>query len=59
MLELATKLLKEFDSPHRISGISMDPMLYNVTRVVLLSAFSAAVSELLGFDVKMWKLKGI
>ena len=58
MLELAIKLLKELDSPNRISGISMDPMLYNVTRVILLSALSAALSEFMGFDIKMFKIKG-
>ena len=60
VLDLAQKLLKEFDSPHVIAaGISMDPLLYNATRVVLFSALSAALSELMGFDVKLWKLKGI
>ena len=57
VLELAIKLLKEFDSPNRISGISMDPMLYNVTRVILLSALSAALSEFMGFDIKMFKVR--
>jgi len=58
VLELAIKLLKEFESPNQISGLAMDPVVYNVTRVILFSALSAAMSELMGFDVKMWKLKG-
>eukprot|EP00615_Pteridomonas_danica_P002055 CAMPEP_0114338292 /NCGR_PEP_ID=MMETSP0101-20121206/6941_1 /TAXON_ID=38822 ORGANISM="Pteridomonas danica, Strain PT" /NCGR_SAMPLE_ID=MMETSP0101 /ASSEMBLY_ACC=CAM_ASM_000211 /LENGTH=106 /DNA_ID=CAMNT_0001470829 /DNA_START=232 /DNA_END=552 /DNA_ORIENTATION=- len=59
VLELAMKLLKEFDSPHSISGLSMNPLLYNITRVVLFSALSTALSDSMGFDVKMWKMKGI
>lgn len=35
----------------------MSPLLYNVTRVVVLSAFSAVVSDLLGFKLKVWKFK--
>lgn len=58
VIELAIKLLKEFDSPNKISGISMDPLLYNLTRVVMLSALSAALSEFMGFDIKLLKVKG-
>jgi len=31
----------------------MNPLLYNITRVVLLSAFSAVISEMLGFKLKV------
>ena len=41
----------------QVSGLSMSPLLYNVTRVVVLSAFSAVVSDLLGFKLKVWKFK--
>lgn len=34
----------------------MNPVLYNITRVVLLSALSAAASDVMGFKLKMWKL---
>eukprot|EP01137_Pigoraptor_chileana_P019850 Opistho-2@6442 len=56
VLKLATKLLKELESPYKISGLSMNPLLYNVTRMVALSAFSAVMSELLGFKLKIWKI---
>ena len=38
------------------TGLSMNPFLYNITRVVLLSALSAAMSDQLGFKLKFWKL---
>ncbi|XP_075923158.1 protein PHTF2 isoform X7 [Petromyzon marinus] len=57
VLKLATKLLKELDSPFRLYGLTMNPMLYNITRVVILSAFSGVISDLLGFNLKLWKIK--
>lgn len=57
VLKLAMKLLKELHSPNKISGLTMNPLLYNITRVVVLSAFSAALSEIFGFKLKLWKLK--
>ncbi|KAG8508456.1 putative homeodomain transcription factor 2, partial [Galemys pyrenaicus] len=40
VLKLATKLLKELDSPFRLYGLTMNPLLYNITQVVILSAVS-------------------
>ncbi|RQM19983.1 hypothetical protein B5M09_010960 [Aphanomyces astaci] len=57
VLKLASKLLKELNSPNKISGLTMNPLLYNVTRVVVLSAFSSALSEVFGFKLKLWKMK--
>lgn len=57
VLKLAAKLLKELETSNKLAGISMSPVLFNFTRVVLLSAFSAVVSDLLGFKLKLWKLK--
>lgn len=57
VLKLATKLLKEIESPFKMSGISMNPLLYNITRVVVLSLFSGVMSDLLGFRLKVWKIK--
>ncbi|XP_032810133.1 protein PHTF2 isoform X3 [Petromyzon marinus] len=54
VLKLATKLLKELDSPFRLYGLTMNPMLYNITRVVILSAFSGVISDLLGFNLKFF-----
>ncbi|RYG51816.1 hypothetical protein EON66_10360 [archaeon] len=56
LLKCATKLLKELEQPKKVSGISMSPVLSQVTRVVVLSAFSAIVSDLLGFKLKLFKL---
>lgn len=57
VLKVASKLLREFEQPNKISGISMSPWMYHVTRVVVLSAFSAVVSDMLGFKLKLWKVK--
>ncbi|OQR93724.1 homeodomain transcription factor [Achlya hypogyna] len=57
VLKLASKLLKELNSPNKISGLTMNPLLYNITRVVVLSAFSSALSEMFGFKLKLWKMK--
>ncbi|XP_051956928.1 protein PHTF1-like [Xyrauchen texanus] len=57
VLRLATKLLKELDTPFRLLGLTVNPLVYNITRVVILSAISAAVSDLLGFNIRLWKIK--
>uniref|UniRef100_UPI00358F7856 protein PHTF2 isoform X2 n=1 Tax=Myxine glutinosa TaxID=7769 RepID=UPI00358F7856 len=57
VLKLATKLLKELDAPFHLYGLTMNPMLYNITRVVILSAVSGVISDLLGFNLKLWKIK--
>jgi hypothetical protein len=59
VLKLSTKLLKEFRSPNQISGLAMNRLLYNITRVVLLSAMSSALTGPLGFNVRLWKLAKI
>ncbi|KAJ9461584.1 putative homeodomain transcription factor [Diplonema papillatum] len=56
VLELAAKLLKELEGPNKISGLSMNPLLYNITRVMVLSCLSAAISNVLGFSPKLWKI---
>ncbi|XP_051974125.1 LOW QUALITY PROTEIN: protein PHTF2-like [Xyrauchen texanus] len=57
VLKLATKLLKELDAPFRLYGLTMNPLLYNITQVVILSAVSGVISDLLGFNLKLWKIK--
>ncbi|XP_052763140.1 protein PHTF2-like isoform X2 [Mya arenaria] len=57
VLKLAESLLKELESPFKISGISANPLFLNVTKVVVLSAFSAVLTELLGFKLKLYKIK--
>ena len=57
VLGLAVKLIKEIESPFKVYGLVMSPWLYNITRMVILSAFSGVVSEMLGFKLKLWKIK--
>ena len=57
VLTLAAKLIKEIEEPFNIYGLAMSPIFYNITRVVLLSALSGVVSEMLGFKLKIWKIK--
>ncbi|XP_072752261.1 protein phtf isoform X1 [Anoplolepis gracilipes] len=57
VLKLAADLIKELESPFKISGLSANPYLYTVTKVVLLSALSGVLSELLGFKLKLHKIK--
>lgn len=42
---------QELDAPRTISGLSMSPLLFNITRVVVVSAFSSVLSDLLGFKL--------
>ncbi|KAI7684958.1 Putative homeodomain transcription factor, partial [Sarcoptes scabiei] len=57
VLKLAVDLLKEIESPYKISGFSTNPYLYNIIKVVVLSAFSAVLTEMLGFKLKLYKIK--
>ncbi|XP_064652103.1 protein PHTF2-like isoform X2 [Lineus longissimus] len=57
VLKLAEALLKELESPFKISGLAANPFLYNITKVVILSAFSAVLTEMLGFKLKLYKIK--
>lgn len=43
---------QELDSPFRLYGLTMNPLLYNITQVVILSAVSGVISDLLGFNLK-------
>ncbi|XP_075191712.1 protein PHTF1 isoform X2 [Anomaloglossus baeobatrachus] len=57
VLKLSSKLIKEIDTPFRLYGLTMNPLLYNISRVVILSALSGVVSDLLGFNIRLWKIK--
>lgn len=50
---LPSVLLQELDSPFRLYGLTMNPLLYNITQVVILSAVSGVISDLLGFNLKV------
>jgi len=56
VLQLSSKLLKEVDNRQHVSGFIMSPLMYNLMRVFLLSAFSGLFSEILGFKLKLWKM---
>jgi len=57
VLKLASDLLKELETPFKISGLSANPILYNCTKLVVLSAVSGVLSEMLGFKLKLYKVK--
>jgi hypothetical protein len=57
VLKLAVDLFKEIENPFKISGLGVNPWLYNITKVVILSAASAVLSELFGFKLKLYKIK--
>lgn len=57
VLKLAADLLKELETPFKISGFSANPHLYTITKVFVLSALSGVLSEMLGFKLKLHKIK--
>ena len=57
VLKLSSDLLKELETPFKIHGLSANPFLYNCTRVLVLSAVSGVLSEMLGFKLKLYKVK--
>lgn len=44
---------QELDTPFRLYGLTMNPLIYNITRVVILSAVSGVISDLLGFNIRV------
>ncbi|KAJ8730094.1 hypothetical protein PYW07_017132 [Mythimna separata] len=57
VLKLAADLLKELDAPFKISSLCANHYLYTITKVVILSALSGVLSEMLGFKLKLHKIK--
>lgn len=57
VLKLAADLLKELELPFKISGFCANPFLYTTIKVVILSALSGVLSEMLGFKLKLHKIK--
>ncbi|KAG5454005.1 hypothetical protein CSKR_102079 [Clonorchis sinensis] len=57
VLRLVESLLKEVDGPFRVCGWTVNPLVYNIFKLVLLSCFSSLLSETLGFKLKLYKLK--
>ena len=54
-LTTTNRLINE--TSNGIFGLTKNTIFYSLSKVVVLSALSGAVSDLLGFKVKMWKLK--
>ena len=44
---------QELDGSFKISGFIMNPLLSNITRVVVLSLFSGVMSDILGFRLRV------
>uniref|UniRef100_A0A4X2LR00 PHTF1/2 N-terminal domain-containing protein n=1 Tax=Vombatus ursinus TaxID=29139 RepID=A0A4X2LR00_VOMUR len=38
-------------------GLTMNPLIYNITRVIILSVVSGIISNLLEFNTRLWKIK--
>ncbi|CAH8462219.1 unnamed protein product [Heterobilharzia americana] len=57
VLRLVESLLKEVDGPFRVCGWTLNPLVYNIFKLVLLSCVSSLLSESLGFKLKLYKLK--
>nr|CAH8832474.1 unnamed protein product [Trichobilharzia regenti] len=57
VLRLVESLLKEVDGPFRVCGWTLNPLVYNIFKLVLLSCVSTLLSESLGFKLKLYKLK--
>lgn len=48
---------QDTESPFMILGLSANPYLYAITKLVILSALSGVLSEMLGFKLKLHKIK--
>lgn len=57
ILHVFILFFQELDSPFKISGICANHYLYTITKVVILSALSGVLSEMLGFKLKLHKIK--
>lgn len=60
MLKVAGSLIKELEGAKSKKGQNgafvLDPWLYSLVRVILLSALGALSSDLFGFRVRLWKI---
>lgn len=57
ILQLVIKLLSEIESPYKVAGVAMSPLLFQTIRLLVLSAFSGVLSEVVGFNMRLWKIK--
>ena len=56
VLKVGTKLLKELEGPHKISGLPMSPLYNSLFKLIVLSALSAIGSQTLGLNLRLWKI---
>jgi len=57
VLKLTSDLIKELERPYNILGIGSNPLFYNLLKILSLSAASGILSEILGFKMKLYKVK--
>jgi len=57
LILLYFNVFQELEDPFKISSFASNPYFYNLTRLVILSAFSGVLSEILGFKLKLYKIK--
>jgi len=59
MIKIAIKLIKEVDGgggKDKVQALLLNPVVYNLFRITILSAIGTASSDLFGFKVRLWKL---
>mmetsp|Transcript_9856 Transcript_9856/g.21471 ORF Transcript_9856/g.21471 Transcript_9856/m.21471 type:complete len:128 (+) Transcript_9856:2044-2427(+) len=58
MIKIAIKLLKEMEGSGKNSYkvLLLNPVIYNLFRITILSAIGTASSDFLGFKIRLWKL---
>ena len=57
VIRIAIQLLKDLELGKKKRGtVAMNPFVFSLLRVVLLSAFGGISSELLGFKLRLWKI---
>jgi len=57
VLKLTSDLIKELERPYNILGVGTNPLMYNLLKILALSAASGILSEILGFKMKLYKVK--
>jgi hypothetical protein len=59
MLKICLKLIKEMENAggkDKYKVLLLNPVIYNLLRVTILSAIGTMSSDFLGFKVRLWKL---
>ena len=56
ILKVGSKLLRELEGPHKISGLPMSPFYNSLFKLIVLSAISAVASQYLGLNLRLYKI---